>query len=104
MIKVLEHGYRYHMETRCPSCGCRFSYEWEDVIKKDSSYTHLSDGQSSAYYWAYPAYQIICPECGSQFDIMNWSINYPPDKGGNINPIWTCAETDAYDCKCTRQD
>lgn len=55
MIKIIEHGFKYHMEAKCSYCGCRFTYEWEDVLKT-SYYT---------YSFMYPSCYINCPECGS---------------------------------------
>lgn len=68
MKKIIEHGYRYHMETKCSYCGCRFSYEWEDVLK--DGYLHYSDN----YTYTYPKYKIECPECHNIFDILNWTF------------------------------
>ena len=65
MKKIIEHGYKYHMETTCPSCGCKFSYDWEDVIKTD----FYSYKYSSLY--TNPAYRIICPECEAEFELLN---------------------------------
>lgn len=70
MKKVIRHGYRYGMRTTCPSCGCEFSYEWEDVLK--NGYECRQEG----YYCTYPGYQIICPECGSKFKIANRTFSY----------------------------
>ena len=73
MKKIIEHGYKYHMETKCPSCGCKFSYDWEDVLKTDL-YHYGYNG-----YYTYPNYKITCPECGAEFQILNWTFNYPSD-------------------------
>ena len=81
MKKILEHGYRYYMETRCPHCGCRFSYEWEDVLK--DGYFHYSDN----YTYTYPKYKIECPECHEVFDILNWTYHYSKDNNSNISGI-----------------
>ena len=59
MIRVIEHGFKYRMEACCVNCGCRFTYEWEDVLK-DSFYSYNQDGLS---YMAYPNYYLLCPEC-----------------------------------------
>ena len=32
MKKIIQHGFMSYMETTCPYCGCKFSFEWEDVI------------------------------------------------------------------------
>lgn len=32
MKRIIEHGFINYMETTCPYCGCKFSFEWEDVI------------------------------------------------------------------------
>ena len=81
MIRIIEHGYKYNMETRCPSCGCRFSYEWEDVLKE--GYLHYNDN----YTYSYPNYRITCPECGDTFTILNWSYTYTKDKNSGISGI-----------------
>ena len=52
MIRVIEHGYRYEMESRCPSCGCHFAYHWEDVLSKNSPYVQY--GHTSDMYVSYP--------------------------------------------------
>ena len=68
MKRIIEHGYKYHMETRCPSCGCLFTYDWEDVLK-ESIYTY----KCSSIYTS-PSYQITCPECGAQFQLLQWKF------------------------------
>lgn len=64
MIKIIEHGYKYHMEAKCSSCGCRFSYEWEDVLK--NNFYGYNDGY---YSYTIPTYKVICPECGAHITI-----------------------------------
>ena len=107
MIKVIEHGYRYHMETTCPNCSCRFSYEWEDV---ETCYNKMP---SYYIYTTTPTYWITCPECMHRFEILNWSFTYPSKK---TNITWTCNPyTYSYteneedcgecsECKCKKED
>lgn len=105
MKKVIEHGYRYNMETICPNCGCRFSYEWEDVETRYNS-------KSTYYTYAmYPIYLVSCPECMHYFEILNWSFVYP-DKKENTTITWTCnsatdtckCKDDCDGCKCKEED
>lgn len=81
MIRIIEHGYKYHMETRCPLCGCRFSYDWEDVLKEGCF--HYNDN----YTHTYPSYRITCPECGNTFPILNWNFIYSNDENNKIDGI-----------------
>ena len=68
MKKIIEHGFKQYMETRCPHCGCRFSYEWEDVIK-ENIYCNTNLYNSAPY-------EIICPECGARFQLLNWTFHW----------------------------
>jgi len=65
MKKIIEHGYRQYMETKCPNCGCKFSYEWEDVEKSPCKYTYPN------FTYTFPGYYITCPECHHYFQILN---------------------------------
>lgn len=71
MKKIIEHGFKYHMETRCPYCGCKFSYEWTDVLKPNDQWIYSTNTKITT---TYPIYQIICPECNSQFNIYDWQF------------------------------
>lgn len=68
---ILKHGYRQYMETTCPSCGCKFSYENEDIIKQPAYFYNHSGWKE---YYGYDEDRIICPECGANFKISNWGI------------------------------
>lgn len=52
MIKIIEHGTR--TVTNCEHCGCKFSYEEED-IKEDKLYS-MNQLQTRKSY-------IECPQC-----------------------------------------
>lgn len=81
MKKVIKHGFQYHMETTCPSCGCQFSYEWEDVITTMPSITFTTTTGCNCCgdcCYTSPKYEIICPECGNKFTILTWHFyDYP---------------------------
>ena len=49
MIKIIEYGSK--TITTCNSCGCKFSYEKEDIIN-----------ESNGSYKAFKMY-IYCPQC-----------------------------------------
>ena len=49
MIKIIEYGTK--TITTCNSCGCKFSYEKEDIINEDTD-----------SYKAFRSY-IYCPQC-----------------------------------------
>lgn len=85
MKKIIEHGYKYYMETKCPYCGCRFSYEWEDVIGPQYVWTHTGDISGMTLN---DNLKIICPECGVEFKILNWT--FPNYEG--IKITCTCNE------------
>ena len=82
MKQIIKHGYRKDMRTTCPICGCEFSYEWDDVIISTQAgypyvtWTYYGYGD---YSYTTPRYEIICPDCGKKFQILNWSISYPSD-------------------------
>lgn len=57
MKKIIEHGFMNYMETSCPYCGCRFSYEPEDLLTR--------------YNNTYINYDISCPDCAKVFTITN---------------------------------
>ena len=83
MRKIIKHGYRYHMETTCPNCGCQFSYEWEDVITTVPSITFTTCACGCCgnnNYYTNPSYEIICPECNNKFTILNWHFSDYPVK------------------------
>lgn len=52
MIKIIEYGTK--TITTCNSCGCKFSYEKEDIV-----YENIDN------YKALIAY-INCPQCGER--------------------------------------
>ena len=87
MKKIIEHGYKYHMETACPNCGCRFSYEWEDVLKTNFYLYKYSN------IYTNPAYRITCPECGVEFELLNWNFNWSSE------PIKFTCSCDESGCK-----
>lgn len=77
MKKIIKHGQKKEMRTTCPYCGCEFSYEWEDVLTTEKSYPY----EPTWTYYSYPSktykkYEIICPDCDKQFEILNWTINW----------------------------
>lgn len=56
MIKIIEQGTR--TITKCTECGCKFSYENED-IEKDG----LLAADNSVFFgktW------VVCPQCGKE--------------------------------------
>ena len=52
MIKIIEHGTR--TITKCTECGCKFSYENEDI--KVSGPHSMDQLQTRKPY-------IVCPQC-----------------------------------------
>ena len=55
MIKIIKEGTRKIEE--CPTCGCEFSYEEED-IEKDG--TLLNNSVFLGKTW------VVCPQCGKE--------------------------------------
>ena len=55
MIKIIKEGTR--KITKCPNCGCEFSYEEED-IEKDG--TLLNNSVFLGKSW------VVCPQCGKE--------------------------------------
>lgn len=55
MIKIIEPGTR--TITECAECGCKFSYENED-IEKDS--IKIDNPLFSRKTW------VVCPQCGKE--------------------------------------
>ena len=55
MIKIIEHGTR--TITECAECGCKFSYENEDI--------EVSGLYSTDQLLARKSY-IVCPQCGKE--------------------------------------
>lgn len=101
MKQIIKHGYKKDMRTTCPMCGCEFSYEWEDVITTYSTYPHVNwayygygDGN---YSWTSPKYEIICPDCGKRFQILNWTISYPSDNTQRTTITYFTKEGDNHD-------
>ena len=90
MKRIIEHGYRHYMETTCPACGCKFSYEWEDVIKGDLYH-------STNLYTSAP-YEIICPECGARFQLLNWTFHWSSE------PIKFTCSCNSDGCEVKKHD
>lgn len=81
MKRIIKHGQKKEMRTTCPFCGCEFSYEWEDVITTEVAdpYSPIYTYYNSIIHYTYPSkthkkYEIICPDCNEQFEILNWSM------------------------------
>ena len=55
MIKIIEHGTR--TITKCAECGCKFSYENDD-IEKDGPHS-MDQLQTRKSY-------IVCTQCGKE--------------------------------------
>ena len=55
MIKIIEPGTR--TITKCAECGCKFSYENEDI--KVSGPNSMDKLQTRKSY-------IVCPQCGKE--------------------------------------
>lgn len=88
MKKVIEHGFMNHLETTCPYCGCRFSYEVEDLMIK---------------YDTRASYDISCPECAKAFPVINWSMTIPNRRTGTtITYTTTSADTCTTGCTCDK--
>ena len=64
MKKVIKHGKIKEQITFCPKCECEFSYEDEDIIKKENN-TLIST--------SYGRYIVYCPDCGAEIEI--WGTN-----------------------------
>lgn len=54
MKEIIEHGYKQY-KGECFTCGCKFTYELEDII----------------------GYNVICPDCGAEVS------HYPDDHTRN---------------------
>lgn len=52
MIKIIKRGTKHI--TVCPECGCKFSYEDEDVVNEDAD-----------NYKGFREY-VICPQCNEK--------------------------------------
>lgn len=58
MIEIIEKGTK--AVTKCPACGCKFSYEEEDVkIKYNKQYP--LDKPTGAY--------VCCPQCNHELSL-----------------------------------
>ena len=89
MKKIIEHGFMNHMETQCPYCGCRFSFDWEDVIFESNSFT--------------VSHSIFCPECAKSFPILNLNITMSKkDCGTRITYTTTSTDTCTTGCSCDK--
>ena len=55
MIKIIEHGTR--TITKCAECGCKFSYENED-IERDGLWAN-----NLVSIWKI---FVVCPQCGKE--------------------------------------
>ena len=55
MIKIIEPGTR--TITKCTECGCKFSYENED-IEKDGLFANNSVVLGKIF--------VVCPQCGKE--------------------------------------
>lgn len=55
MIKIIEPGTR--TVTKCAECGCKFSYENEDVEKDGFLANNL------VFIWKI---FVVCPQCGKE--------------------------------------
>ena len=110
MKRIIEHGFMSYMETTCPYCGCKFSFEWEDVIsptwdtyptwRYDNTYITVSNGCVTT--GTVQHYEIFCPECKRKFPILNWSFAYPRGNCPFTCGEWkttTCTECSS-DCTC----
>ena len=66
MKTILKHGFMNNMTAYCPSCGCEFTYEQEDIT---TSYKYECD---SPFLAAWPTKHIfvICPDCGYSINIV----------------------------------
>lgn len=73
MIKVIEHGNRCRREIQCSQCGCRFSYEQEDIIKNN----YYSRNQEYVSYTC-SLFEVICPECEATIQVPYWEDSYIP--------------------------
>ena len=85
MIKIIKSG-KKEFHATCPNCGCEFTYEMEDLSKKD--YLGAID-------------YVKCPECG--MTILHSAINTTPESIPCTNPITTtiprirsCEDCDFY--------
>lgn len=55
MIKIIEPGTR--TITECAECGCKFSYENEDIVFLENEKDGILLDNSS---W------VVCPQCGKE--------------------------------------
>ena len=106
MKRIIEHGFKSYMETKCPYCGCRFSFEWDDVISPTMdmypTWTYNDTPITTNYH-----HEIFCPECKRIFPILNWSFSYPKGcsnitfdtKTSPSSPYTRCC---AKDCTCDK--
>ena len=59
MIEIIERGTK--QIERCVNCGCKFSYEQEDIQRKSNNGPHMSIIQN----------YIVCPQCGKEIHISS---------------------------------
>ena len=62
MIKIIEPGTR--TVTSCKYCGCKFSYEKED-IKRENGPAKTVELKPAQYELEY----VVCPQCGKKLYI-----------------------------------
>lgn len=69
MIKIIEPGTKIVAE--CNSCGCKFSYEKEDIQSRPHK---TPDGCARQVLQKLPKlfeYYVLCPQCGKDLTVIS---------------------------------
>lgn len=72
-MKILKHGKRYKENSiiKCVTCECEFEYDSEDIIEEISTvFLSFDNSGSHKIYRPQSISYILCPECGSRYDII----------------------------------
>jgi hypothetical protein len=65
MIKIIEPGTKTVAE--CNSCGCKFSYEKEDI----QSRPHKTHDRCAPSITKLFEYYVLCPQCGKDLTVIS---------------------------------
>lgn len=68
MIKIIEPGTK--TVTECYHCGCKFSYEREDILSR----LHETPDECAAGITKLPIFlesYVLCPQCGKALTVVS---------------------------------
>ena len=66
MKTVIKHAYMNDLSAKCPSCGCEFNYEQEDI---DIVYSYEQTSPFTAL-WPVEKTFVTCPDCNYSIMII----------------------------------